>query len=130
MTARARRRPSGGQLTSGRWKRLRLQVIREEPVCRLRLDCCTMRSTTADHIIPVKYRPDLKYVRSNLRGSCQPCNMARGARSLSEVRKEREAAAAAVRQPAKRPAALEFFDASPPGRFENLDLEGGDSARD
>lgn len=123
MRPPVRRRRSGGQLTSGRWKQLRLRVIAEEPVCRLRLDKCTIRSDTADHIIPVKIRPDLKYVRANLRGSCQSCNMARGSRPLSEVRAEQLA-----RKPAKKPAAaLEFFDTSVPvpGRFENLDMEGG-----
>lgn len=121
MRPQARRRP-GGQLTSGRWKKLRLQVIAEEPVCRLRLNKCTVRSDTADHIIPVKDRPDLKYVRANLRGSCQSCNMARGSRPLSEVRAEQNAAArASVKKPA---AALGFFDV--PARFENLDLEGAE----
>lgn len=101
--ARTHRR---GQLSSYRWQKLRLQVIKEEPVCRLRLSCCTRWSTTADHIIPVSHRPDLKYMRGNLRGSCQPCNMRRKARPLSEVRAEdellRKSAPAA-------PAALEFF---------------------
>jgi 5-methylcytosine-specific restriction endonuclease McrA len=91
-----------GQLTSGRWRKVRDQVIREEPLCRLRLDCCTIRSTTADHIVPVRARPDLKYDRRNLRGSCQPCNMRRGARPLSVVRAEQ-------RQPQKPAPALEFF---------------------
>jgi|LakMenEpi03Aug12_release.lakeMendotaPanAssembly.Ray.scaffolds.fasta_scaffold666343_2 5-methylcytosine-specific restriction endonuclease McrA len=101
--ARPQRR---GQLTSYRWQKLRLSVIKEEPVCRLRLSCCTRWSTTADHIIPVSHRPDLKYVRQNLRGSCQPCNLRRKARPLSEVRAEDEL----LRKPAPvAPAALEFF---------------------
>lgn len=95
-----------GQLTSYRWQKLRLRVIQEEPLCRLRLSCCTLWSTTADHIIPVSHRPDLKYVRQNLRGSCQPCNLRRKARPLSEVRAED----ALLRKPAPvPPAALEFF---------------------
>lgn len=95
-----------GHLTSYRWQKLRLRVIREEPMCRLRLSCCTGRSNTADHIIPVSYRPDLKYVRANLRGSCQSCNMRRKNRPLSEVRAED----VLLRKPAPRPpAALEFF---------------------
>ena len=82
-----RRRPyRRGQLTSYRWQKLRLRVIKEEPMCTLRLSCCTRWSTTADHIIRVSHRPDLKYMRGNLRGSCQPCNMRRKARPLSEVR--------------------------------------------
>lgn len=124
MTQAPRRRPvrrQVGQLTSARWKKLRLKVIAEEPMCRLRLNRCTVRSDTADHIIPVKDRPDLKYVRSNLRGSCQSCNMARGCRPLSVVRAEQKLARPPVKKPA---AALEFFDV--PSRFENLDLEGAE----
>lgn len=62
------------------WARLRDQVISEEPICRLQLPgICTRVSTTGDHIIPVSERPDLEFVRSNVRGSCWPCNKARSA---------------------------------------------------
>lgn len=109
MTARVparRRQQSGGLLTSGRWKKLRAQVIREEPFCRLRLIGCTLRSDTADHIITVKQRPDLRFCRANLRGSCQHCNRVRGSRPLSEVRAEQELVAP---KSTKRASALEFF---------------------
>lgn len=99
-----RRRRPPGQLTSWRWRKLRDQVIREEPLCRLRLDCCTIRSTTADHIVPVRYRPDLKYVRQNLRGACQPCNMRRKDKPLAQVRAEQK-----QQFHVKPAAALEFF---------------------
>lgn len=62
------------------WRRLRDQVIREEPDCRIRGPKCTGRSTTADHIIPKSIRPDLTMVRANLRGACGPCNYGRGNR--------------------------------------------------
>ena len=108
-----RRRPyRQGQLTSYRWQKLRLRVIEEEPVCRLQLSCCTRWSTTADHIIPVSHRPDLKYMRQNLRGSCQPCNMRRKNRPLSEVRAEDVMLRRrpAFSPPVAPPAALEFFE--------------------
>jgi 5-methylcytosine-specific restriction endonuclease McrA len=61
------------------WRKLRDQVVAEEPTCRLRIaDICTTVSTTADHIIPVTTRPDLALDRSNCRGACRPCNDARG----------------------------------------------------
>jgi hypothetical protein len=60
------------------WKRLRKQVIAEEPTCWLQLDGCTRVSTTGDHVIPVTERPDLALVRSNVRGACRPCNVKRG----------------------------------------------------
>jgi 5-methylcytosine-specific restriction endonuclease McrA len=60
------------------WRRLRDQVIAEEPTCRLGFPrICTTVSTTADHVIPVTERPDLALTRSNLRGSCAACNGAR-----------------------------------------------------
>ena len=62
------------------WKQLRLQVIREEPLCTLRLPGCTTYSDTADHIVAVVDRPDLALVRENCRGACAHCNYARGAR--------------------------------------------------
>lgn len=105
---RGRGRPyRRGQLTSYRWQKLRLSVIKEEPVCTLRLSCCTGWSTTADHIIPVSHRPDLKYMRGNLRGSCQPCNLRRKTRPLSEVRAEDELLRKSTS--VVPPAALEFF---------------------
>jgi 5-methylcytosine-specific restriction endonuclease McrA len=58
------------------WTRLRDQVVREEPVCRIRLPgICTIASTTANHRISRKRRPDLTMVRANLEGACRPCNM-------------------------------------------------------
>ncbi|GAB3867348.1 hypothetical protein GCM10028801_41120 [Nocardioides maradonensis] len=61
------------------WRKLRDQVVEEEPDCRLRLPGCTGASTTADHIKPVKTHPHLAMERTNLRGSCEPCNKKRGA---------------------------------------------------
>ncbi|MFT4081175.1 MAG: hypothetical protein QM638_01185 [Nocardioides sp.] len=61
------------------WRRLRDQVVAEEPVCWLGFaGICTHVSTTADHVIPKTQRPDLAMTRANLRGCCGPCNLARG----------------------------------------------------
>jgi 5-methylcytosine-specific restriction endonuclease McrA len=76
-------------------------------MCRLQIPgVCTRWSTTANHRIPRSRAPHLKFVRSNLEGACQPCNMALGNRSLQRVRAEK---AAAVRHRCQPPAALEFF---------------------
>lgn len=91
-----------GQLGGRAWRRLRDQVVREEPVCRLRLPGCTIASQTGDHIIPVKHRPDLKLVRENIRGSCHSCNMKRGDGSPRRM-------ADVLRNKPKPPPALEFF---------------------
>ena len=83
------------------WTRMVARVVREEPICQLRLDGCTIRSTTADHIIPRKYRPDLSMIRQNLRGACQGCNRRRGTRTSAQL--------AGLRVRRKPAAALRFF---------------------
>lgn len=63
------------------WKRLRLQVLAEEPLCRFCLS--EGRVTPAahvDHIETVRARPELRLVRSNLRALCAPCHNARSGR--------------------------------------------------
>ena len=69
------------------WRRLRDQVVREEPVCRLQLPGCTHVSTTADHIIPVSVAPHLAMTRTNIQGACTSCNLKRGNLPIIEVRK-------------------------------------------
>lgn len=82
------------------WRALRDQVVREEPTCRLRIvGICTTVSTTADHIEPVVKRPDMAMERTNLRGSCAPCNDAR--RNLPDE--------AFVTDTDRRPPALDLF---------------------
>lgn len=94
---------SVGQLNHRRWRNLRDQVVREEPMCTLRLPGCTLVSTTGDHIKPVSLRPDLKFDRANVRGSCRSCNGKRGNQPLGVVR----ARLTRSTPPAK---ALEFFE--------------------
>ena len=61
------------------WRKLRAQVLIEEPLCRIQIeDVCTLVSTQVDHIIPVALRPDLDLVRGNLQGACAPCNRFKG----------------------------------------------------
>lgn len=72
------------------WRVLREQVIREEPLCQIQIPgTCTKVSTTADHIQTVRDHPELEYVRSNLRGACEPCNLKRGAKSMAELPMQR-----------------------------------------
>jgi 5-methylcytosine-specific restriction endonuclease McrA len=89
---------------SNAWKTLARQVVREEPICWLRLPGCTIRSTTADHIIPVSQQPDLLLVRANVRGACRRCNTARHSLPVSAL-----PALRGRRQPAP---ALALFDGS------------------
>ena len=85
-------------LKTEEWRRLSAQVRREEPICWLRFQGCTVLSTTADHVIPYRDRPDLALVRSNLRGACFSCNHRRGSTPVD-----------ALNLQAHRPAALDVF---------------------
>ncbi|MBZ5736481.1 hypothetical protein K8Z61_18475 [Nocardioides sp. TRM66260-LWL] len=86
---------------SAAWRRLRDQVIREEPTCRLAFpSICTGLSETADHIEPFTAAPHLAMERSNHRGTCHACNRARS--STPD--------AALNLTPSKRPPALSIFD--------------------
>lgn len=88
------------------WQRLAKQVCTEEPICWLRLDGCTVRSTTGDHIIPASSRPDLALIRSNVRGACQHCNNKRG-HLPAELAREMYGNATT---PTEKPRALGIFD--------------------
>jgi 5-methylcytosine-specific restriction endonuclease McrA len=71
----------GDPIGTRAWRKLRDQVVAEEPECTLRLDeGCTLWSQTADHIINRSDRPDLAMDRTNLRGACFHCNSVRGGR--------------------------------------------------
>ncbi len=66
---------------SGRpWRRLRAQVLREEPMCQIRGPKCKGLSTTVDHVLPLSTHPELAHVRTNLRGACTACNYRGGAK--------------------------------------------------
>lgn len=79
------------------WRKLRDQVIHEEPVCWLQFpSICTQVSTTGDHIIPIEEAPERALDRDNVRGACGPCNLARG-RTPAHL----------LEQP--KPPALDFF---------------------
>lgn len=57
------------------WRHLSLKVRTEEPWCR---PCREADRYTpcvdADHIVPVKDRPDLALVQSNVQPICRPCH--------------------------------------------------------
>lgn len=67
-------------------RKLRDQVVAEEPECRLQYaGICTGSSTTADHILHWSTHPELGMDRANLRGSCEACNLHRGKRTDVQV---------------------------------------------
>jgi len=73
------RRGSAASRGYGRdWRRLRAQVLAEEPLCRF----CQERgqltpAQEVDHIETIADRPDLRLDRSNLRPLCTPCHSRR-----------------------------------------------------
>lgn len=78
-------RPPWDPRNTAAWQKLRAQVIHEEPTCWLQLPGCTIRSTTADHLINVKDNPALALDRRNCRGACRPCNTARLNTRLEDI---------------------------------------------
>jgi hypothetical protein len=66
---------------SSNWKRLRRQVLTEEPHC-----ACGAWATEAGHIVSPTIRPDLYLVRINLRGMCRPCNLRDASRAGGKAR--------------------------------------------
>lgn len=67
--------PAERRLNTSAARRLRAQVLREEPTCQIRVPgVCTDVSTTWDHIVPRAVDPSLTLVRTNVRGACWECN--------------------------------------------------------
>jgi hypothetical protein len=76
--------------SSRRWRAISRTTVHAHPICHLRLPGCTVRSTTADHIIPASLRPDLFFEPSNTKGACRNCNDLRRNVPMSELAKLRD----------------------------------------
>lgn len=63
-----------GQGSTRRWRELRTEILRRDPICRLQYDCCIQVSTEVDHIVNREAAPDLRYEPGNLQGVCPPCH--------------------------------------------------------
>ena len=62
-----------------RWRRVRLMVLRRQPLCADPMDRHLgqpVPATEVDHIVPRLEAPGLAYTLSNLRGLCRPCHSA------------------------------------------------------
>jgi 5-methylcytosine-specific restriction enzyme A len=67
---------------SARWRAVRAQVLRDEPICR---ECArlglTEPATQVDHVVRLAVAPRLAFVRSNL---CPTCTACHGRKSAAE----------------------------------------------
>ena len=71
-------------VSSARWKAVRAQVLRNEPLCRVCVAAGrTELAVQVDHVVPVRVRPDLAYDPTNLQPICGPCH---GLKSAAERR--------------------------------------------
>ena len=64
---------------SRRWAQLRARVLRQQPWCADPLGWHAAvqelrPAVQVDHIVPLRQRPELAYVRSNLQGLCHQCH--------------------------------------------------------
>lgn len=69
------------------WRRIRMQVLKRDPYCRIGGPRCTRISTTVDHIQPLSVAPHRAHDLTNLRGACAACNYAGGARLTNAKRR-------------------------------------------
>lgn len=78
------------EYSSPEYKTNRLRAIEREPTCHWKLPGCTLKSTTADHLLSVARGGGSEL--ANLVGSCDSCNKARGAAEGRATRKRKRLA--------------------------------------
>jgi len=79
----ATRPAADGVYSTAAWQRLRRRVLEEEAyTCHY----CHRLASVADHVIPLRLRPDLGLERSNLVASCRSCNRRRVGRGETGFR--------------------------------------------
>ena len=70
------------------WERLRADVLATRRVCEVP-GCGSTDRLNVDHIQSIRFAPQLRLERSNLRVICHPCHSARTARDQGFGRKPR-----------------------------------------
>jgi 5-methylcytosine-specific restriction endonuclease McrA len=74
---------------SKEWRRIRSEVIRDNPTC----EYCDIvsRARVVDHVLPRRLFPELELEKSNLKGSCDRChNKKRNIEKKCKTREEAE----------------------------------------
>lgn len=70
------------------WRRLRLRILAEEPLCRFcSLAGRTVAAVEVDHVEPIAEAPHLRLEPTNLRPLCTPCHSARTQRHRAARRR-------------------------------------------
>jgi HNH endonuclease len=87
---------SNPALKTKQWATIRRQVLQEEPLCQIQGPKCSQLATEVDHIHALSAGGD-PYERSNLRGSCRPCNRRNGIAIAMQTRKANEDLGRAIR---------------------------------
>ena len=54
-----------------KWLKLRKKILKRDPICGI---CLERPATQVDHKIPIKVKPELRYVEFNLIGLCAGCH--------------------------------------------------------
>lgn len=67
-------------------RRLRAQVLREQPLCQIGLPGCRGVADSVDHILPVSLRPELVLEPTNLQAACSYCNRKRSNAPLDALK--------------------------------------------
>lgn len=85
---------AGDERGSTRWRKLKAQVLNEEPWCRA---CKRRPSVTADHITPLA-QGGQRWDRGNLQGLCAACHKAKTSREGNTPRAQLNADARRSRE--------------------------------
>lgn len=63
------------------WQKLRRVKLSQDPLCQIRTHCIGITGASeVDHVVPIRDRPDLRLVMSNLQSACHACHSAKTAR--------------------------------------------------
>lgn len=69
---------SAGNVYDATWRKLRRRKLAANPWCEIQSHCLGLLpeafATEVDHIVPVRDRPDLRLVWTNLQSSCHRCH--------------------------------------------------------
>lgn len=70
---------------TSRWRKLRLQVLAEQPLCVMCLSADTVTTATIiDHIIPIERDESLGWSKDNLQALCCRCSGIKTARDQQD----------------------------------------------